>query len=263
MNFNFQTIKVDQSNPAILIVTLHRPEVRNAINSIMMTELSQLWGELLKDSKQVRCIILTGEGQAFSAGADLKERKELPLDRWKTQHAVLVDAIKTMLQCPWPIIAAVNGAAFGGGLELVLASDFSFASTHATFGQSEVKIGLIPGALGTQHLPRVVGLPRAKELIFTGRTISAKEALTWGIVNQLFEPDQLMNEVLKMAEAIAKNAPLAVKEAKKALNFTRDFGILQGYNKELECYHFVLETEDRMEGIRAFNEKRQPIFKGT
>lgn len=263
MDMNFKTLLVEKKNEHILLVTLNRPEVRNAINIDMMQDLFSLWHQLYRNQENWRCIILTGQGEkAFCAGADLKERNNMSLTQWREQHTVLQQAMLAMLDCPIPIIAAVNGAAFGGGLELALASDFVYASITTTFAQSEVKVGLMPGALGTQNLPRAVGLQRAKELTFTGNTFSATDAYEWGIVNRICEPEELMDEVLKTANKICENAPLAVRQAKKALNASQHLDLKSGYFYELENYKALLPTKDREEGIRAFNEKRKPEFLG-
>ena len=247
----FETLKITHHDEHILILTLNRPTSRNAINSVMMSELYQFWTEL-HTLNHLRCIIITGEGSAFCAGADLKERYHIKISQWQAQHAILRKAFIEMLKCPIPIIAAVNGAAFGGGLELALASDFTYAVKDAIFAQSEVKVGLMPGAFGTQHLPRACGIHRANELIFTGKSFSADEALAWGIINQICSVADLMNDVLKTAKMIVRNAPVAIREAKKAIK----------NGLELEAYQRVLFTRDREEGITAFNEKREPIFKG-
>lgn len=262
MNFNFKALQIEKYNKHILIVTLSRPEVRNAINSEMMSDFHELWNKLSEKQEDLRCIILTGTGSAFCAGADLKERKNLALDIWKSQLGILRKSMLAMLNCPIPVISAVNGAAFGGGLELALASDFAYASKTATFAQSEVKIGIIPGALGTQNLPRACGLKRAKELVFTGAIFSAIQAYEWGIVNKVCEPEQLMQEVLATASVICENAPIAVREAKHALNMALQSDIQLGYSIEFEAYQRALETKDREEGICAFNEKRKPIYTG-
>ena len=260
---NFATLKTEKHRiESILVVTLNRPAVRNAINIEMMRELRQFWQAIFINPNAWRCIILTGSEGAFCAGADLKERKNMNLDVWHSQHAVLQQAMLAMLDCPVPIISAVNGAAFGGGLELVLASDFAYASTKAVFGQSEVKLGIMPGALGTQNLPRACGLKRAKELCFTAESFSAINAYEWGIINRVCEPEELMREVLATAEKIAMNAPLAVREVKKALNMSQQLDIKSGYAFEVEAYNRLLPTEDREEGINAFNEKRKPAFTG-
>ncbi len=262
MQKKFVTLQVEQQNKHILIVTLNRPASRNAINSEMMRELRDLWQDIFVHHEQIRCIILTGSESAFCAGADLKERNNLSLDVWRAQHAVFEQAILAMLDCPVPIIAAVNGPAFGGGLELILASDFAYAVETATFAQSEVKLGIMPAALGTQHLPRACGLARAKELAFTGTVFSAQEAFTWGMVNKIFKQEKLMDEVLNTAMQICTNAPLAIRQVKKSLNMSQQVDIKTGFAFEIEAYNRLLPTKDRVEGIRAFNEKRKPEFVG-
>lgn len=258
----FKTLSTEIKDDCILLVTLNRPESRNAINIDMMQDLLALWQSVYVDQQKIRCIILTGKDKAFCAGADLKERHNMSLEIWRQQHAVFQQAIYAMIDCPIPIIAAVNGAAFGGGLELTMLSDFAYAATTATFAQSEVKIGIMPGALGTQNLPRACGMRRAKELTFTAQTFSAHEAYEWGIINKLCDPDKLLSEVLITAKKICENAPLAVKQVKKAINMSQQLDIKSGFVFELEAYNRLLATQDREEGIRAFNEKRKPEFVG-
>ena len=263
MTSSFATLEIDYPEPGIMLVSLNRPAVRNAIDSRMMQDLWDLWVQLYLGSSEIRCVILNGKGnKAFSAGADLKERNTIDLETWQKQHAVLEQAIGAMLECPIPIIAAVNGAAFGGGLELLLACDFAYASETATFAFPETKIGIIPGAMGTQQLPRACGLRRAKELCFTGDVISADQACQWGIVNKVCAPSSLMDEVLAVASRLAQNAPLAIRQAKKALDASASMDLRSGYRYELEAYNRLIPTEDRKEGIGAFNEKRAPNFKG-
>jgi enoyl-CoA hydratase len=258
---SFTTLKLNHPTPRILQVTLNRPEAMNAINSIMMQELGQLWRTLYTDNHNLRCIILTGSGsKAFCAGADLKERHHLDLKTWRQQHSALQQAMLAMIDCPVPIIVAVNGAAFGGGLELTLASDFAYATTTAIFAQSETKLGIMPGAMGTQNLPRACGLRRAKELCFTAASFTAQQAYDWGIINRIYAPDELATAVLTVAETIAENAPIAVRQTKKALNLSQHLDVKSGYFYELEAYNYLLTTQDREEGINAFNEKRKPIF---
>jgi enoyl-CoA hydratase/carnithine racemase len=229
----------------------------------MMQDLRDFWIELNAKQDQVRCIILTGYGdKAFCAGADLKERHEMNLETWQQQHVALEQAMLFMIDCPIPIIAAVNGAAYGGGLELVLASDFAYATKTAIFSQSETKLGIIPGAMGTQNLPRACGLRRAKELTFTATTFSADQAYVWGIINKVCSGEELMAEAFKTAEKICEMAPLAIAEAKKTINISQDVDLKSGYLCEIEAYHRLLPTKDRIEGITAFNEKRIPKFKG-
>jgi enoyl-CoA hydratase len=262
MDFNFKTLQIKIENKNTLVVTLNRPQILNAINIDMMNELHELWQELNENHDDLRCIVITGSGNAFCAGADLKERQNITLVSWKAQLAVLRKAMVAMLECPIPVICAVNGVAYGGGLEIILASDFAYAVKNTQFAQSEVKLGIMPGALGTQHLPRACGLRRAKELTFTGQSFSALEALDWGIINKVCEPDQLMQEVLVTANKICANAPLAIQQVKKSLNKSQEINIKIGFDFELKAYNRLLPTKDREEGIRAFNEKRKPEFIG-
>lgn len=263
MKNSFKTIQVEKINEMMLLVILNRPEVRNAINIDMMHELLELWKTLQTNADPYRCIILTGMGdKAFCAGADLKARLNLSLEIWREQHAILQQAMIAMYECPIPLIAAVNGAAFGGGLELTLACDFAYAVDTATFAQSEVKLGLMPGALGTQNLPKACGLRRAKELTFTGESFTAQQAYEWGIINKVCSATELMKEVLLTAKKISDNAPMAIKQSKKSLNVSQHLDIQSGYLFEVEMYHQLLTTKDRIEGIQAFNEKRKPLFKG-
>jgi enoyl-CoA hydratase len=259
---SFTTLQITLPATHILQITLNRPTVRNAINSVMMRELYELWHSLLQDYGDLRCVILTGAGdKAFCAGADLKERQNLDLATWRQQHIALEQAMLTMIDCPLPIIAAINGAAFGGGLELALAADFIYAAPSATFAQSEVKLGIMPGAMGTQQLSRAVGLRRAKELSFTGQAFNAEQAYAWGLVNHIIPTEQLLTAVLIIAQHIAENAPMAVRAVKKAIQMSTHTDYKTGYAAELEAYYRLLPTQDRIEGISAFNEKRKPSFK--
>lgn len=258
---SFKTLITSEPQSQILQVTLNRPEVRNAINMDMMQDLLQLWTELKMD-KNIRCIILTGASPAFCAGADLKARKDMSVMTWMQQHQVLQRAMLAMIDCPTPIIAAVNGAAFGGGLELTLAADFAYAAITAQFAQSETKLGIIPGAMGTQNLPRACGVRRAKELTLTAKTFNAEEAYQWGIINKVCSSETLLEEVLETANRIVVNAPEANRQAKKALNVAYDLEIKTGYQFEVNCYNTLLPMQDRQEGIAAFNEKRKPNFIG-
>jgi len=257
----YKTLIIEEPLEHITLVTINRPKVRNAINIDMMKDLLHFWESTL-ENQYIRCIILTGTPPAFCAGADLKVRKDMDINTWLQQHNVLRRAMRTMLYCPAPIIAAVNGAAFGGGLELALAADFAYANDTAIFAQSETKLGIIPGAMGTQNLPRACGTRRAKELCFTGKPFTAKEALQWGIINKVCSKKNLLKEALKTAKTIITNGPIANRLAKKAMNVAFDFDIQEGYNVELKFYYEAIATEDRVEGINAFNEKRPPKFTG-
>ena len=181
---------------------------------------------------------------------------------WRRQHAIIEQMVRALLDCPIPIIAAVNGAAYAGGCELALACDFIYAAEHARFAQTEVQIGIIPGAMGTQNLPRAIGLRRAKEAILTARPFTAAEGYEWGLVNRLFTSDRMLPEALATATRIADLAPVAVRQAKRAVDKAADLDRANGYAFEIEAYNRTVGTEDRLEGIKAFNEKRKAVFQG-
>lgn len=260
---DFETVTLETVEEHILVATLDRPDVRNALNTQMGFDLRDLWTELYRDPGQIRCIVLTGRGdKAFCAGGDLKERNGMTDDDWRRQHALFEQMVKAQLECPIPIIAAVNGAAFAGGLEIVLGCDFAYAAPGARFALTEVTLGIIPGAAGTQNLPRAVGLRRAKEIVLTGRPFTAEEALAWGAINRICPEGRLMDEAMDTARTIAGNAPVSVRQAKKSLNASAQMDLKNGYDFEIEAYNRTVGTEDRYEGIRAFNEKRKPVYKG-
>jgi enoyl-CoA hydratase/carnithine racemase len=167
-----------------------------------------------------------------------------------------------MRACPVPVIAAVNGAAFGGGCETALACDFIYASSNARFALTETTLGIMPGCMGTQNLPGAVGMRRAKEIILTGEPFTAEQALAWGLVNRLCAPERLLEETLATARRIAANAPLAIMRAKRAISAADQLDWHTGYQLELEAYNRLVGTEDQAEGVRAFNEGRKPEFKG-
>ncbi|HWE73731.1 MAG TPA: enoyl-CoA hydratase-related protein [Stellaceae bacterium] len=259
----YQTILTDTPVPHVLRVTLNRPEVANAFNTQMMRDLLALWQELAVSAEPPRCIVLTGAGdRAFCAGADLKERNTLSEAQWMAQHVIIEEQFKALIECPVPVIAAANGHAFAGGLEMLLACDFAYAVRAVRFALTEVTLGLMPGAGGTQTLSRAVGERRAKEIILTGKPFAALEALEWGVVNALYEPDALMPAALETATRIATNAPIAVKEARRSIHGGLQKDLAAAMRFEIECYNKLVPTEDRAEGIRAFNEKRKPVFKG-
>jgi len=263
MKDNLETLKLDRRGKHIVVVTLNRPQVANAINSRMMDELAYLWTTLINDVAELRCVVLTGAGErAFSAGADLKEREGITVEEWQRQHRILERAVLAMVEFTVPIIAAVNGAAYGGGFELALLSDFIYAARSARFALPEVTRGIIPGAGGTQNLSRVAGINRAKEIILTGRPFDAEEALCWGIVNRVCKDTQLLDDAIATADQIASNAPIAVQQARIAMETTRMDKFQNAYIAEMKAYDVTIETADRTEGIRAFNEKRTAKFQG-
>jgi enoyl-CoA hydratase/carnithine racemase len=259
----YQTILTDTPAPHVLRVTLNRPEVANAFNTQMMRDLLALWQELATSDALPRSIVLTAAGnRAFCAGADLKERNTLSEAQWMAQHVIIEEQFKALIECPVPVIAAANGHAFAGGLEMLLACDFAYAVKNARFALTEVTLGLMPGAGGTQTLPRAIGERRAKEIILTGKPFEAAQALQWGVVNALHEPEALMPAALETAARIASNAPLAVKQARRSIHAGLQKDLAAAMRFEIECYNKLVATEDRAEGIRAFNEKRKPEFKG-
>jgi len=263
MRQNFETLKLDIVDQHILVLTLNRPKSLNTMNTQMGMELCELWSGLYRNQESIRCIVLTGSGErAFCAGADLKQRNEMTLEAWQQQHAVFEQAFVAMLDCPLPIISAVNGAAFGGGAEMISASDFAYASNTARFGFPEGTLGIMLGCAGTQTFPRAVGVRRAKEVLLTGLPFNAEEALNWGFINKLCPPETLLEETIATAKKIAGNAPLSMLQLKKSINASTQIDIKTGYAFELEAYNRLVPTEDRLEGIRAFNEKRSPEFKG-
>jgi enoyl-CoA hydratase len=262
-NQTYETLLLDSPAPHILQVTLNRPDAANAFNTQMATDLVHCFEQLALEQEDYRCTILTGAGErAFCAGGDLKERDGMSNAAWTAQHLIYERMIRAVIDCPVPVIAAVNGAAYGGGCELAAGVDFVYAAERARFAMTETSLGIIPGAGGTQTLARALGERRAKELIMSARPFSAAEALQWGLVNAVFAGDQLLAETLKTAEAIAANAPVAVRQARQAIHRGLQMSIADGLAFEIEAYHRTVPTSDRREGVRAFVEKRKPEFKG-
>jgi len=229
----------------------------------MATDLVHCFEDLALEQTKYRCAILTGAGdKAFCAGGDLKERDGMSNAAWAAQHLLYERMIRAVIDCPVPTIAAVNGAAYGGGCELAAGVDFIYAAESARFALPETSLGIIPGAGGTQTLPRAMGERRAKELILSARPFSAEEALRWGLVNAVFPNDQLLDEALRTAQRIAANAPVAVRQARQAIHRGLQMSIADGLAFEIEAYNRTVPTNDRREGVRAFVEKRKPDFKG-
>jgi enoyl-CoA hydratase/carnithine racemase len=263
MDLSFAALNVAWPKEHVMLVTLNRPAAANAMNTQLGTELMTLFEALNLDAGDTRCVVLTGAGdRAFCAGADLKERKGMTDEAWTRQHLVYERMVRAMLACPIPLIAAVNGAAYAGGCELALACDFIYASAQARFALTEVTLGIMPGAGGTQTLARAVGERRAKEIILTGRPFGAAEAERWGMASRVLPAAELLAEALATAETIAKNAPISVRQAKLAISRGRNMSLWDGLALEIEAYHRMIPTEDRHEGIASFNEKRAPRFQG-
>jgi enoyl-CoA hydratase len=263
MNKTYQTILVEMVNEHVLVVTLNRPEVSNATNTQMARDLLEVWSALAIHPGDVRAVVLTGAGnRVFSAGGDLKERNGMTNEQWEAQHEIFDRKKWAQLECPVPVIGAANGHAYAGGLESLLACDFIYASKAARFALTEVTLGIMPGAGGTQFLPRAVGSRRAKEIIFLGKPFTAEEAHEWGLVNRLCEPETVRDQAIATATAIAANAPLSIRQAKKAIDAGLDMDVVNGIRFEIEAYNRLITSEDRLEGVRAFNEKRKPAFQG-
>jgi enoyl-CoA hydratase len=263
MRTQFETLSIVSRADKVLVVTINRPAEANAINTALGRELLELFSELIADPAVARVVVLTGGGdRAFCAGGDLKERHGMTDEQWNAQHLVFERMIRAIIDCPAPVIAAVNGAAFGGGCELALGCDFIYASRTARFALTEVTLGIMPGTGGTQNLPRAIGSRRAKELIFSGRPFSAEDAHAWGLVNRLCEPAALMPETLATAQVIAGNAPIALRQAKRSIDLGTQMSLAEGMAFEIEAYNRMVGTQDRREGVRAFNEKRKPRFEG-
>jgi len=263
MRTDFETLLLEEARPGVWLLTLNRPERRNALNTVMGEELREIFIPLKFTPGELRAIVITGAGdKAFCAGGDLKERHGMSDETWRLQHAIFEEAYYAVMDCAVPVIAAVNGAAYAGGCELALACDFIYAVRGARFALTEVSIGIMPGGGGTQNLPRAVGERRAKELILSAEPWSAEDALAWGMINRLCAPEELLGAALGAAERIAANAPISVRQAKKSIHNGMQTDLATGLNFEVQAYERMITTEDRREGIRAFNEKRKPNFSG-
>ena len=258
MHNTYKTLLAHTTDDGVCVVSFNRPEAANALNVAMALDVTQCFAQIA--GSDCRAVVLTGAGKHFCAGADLKERSGISDGQWQEQHHRFEEAHAAILHCPVPVIAAVDGAAYGGGLELALACDFIYASQAARFALTETKLGIMPGLGGTQLLPRAIGERRAKELLFLGRPLIAPEALQLGLVNRVCM--HVLDEAVQSAKAIAVNAPLAIKAVKQAVQEGIDLPLAQALECELTHYNTLLSTQDRHEGINAFNEKRVPVFKG-
>ncbi|GMA49183.1 enoyl-CoA hydratase [Alicyclobacillus contaminans] len=251
-----------EEQPGIVTVTLNRPEAANALSRNLLYALHEALAAM-RYRRDVRAVILTGAGEkAFCAGADLRERRGMD----ETEVRRTVDLIRAVVEdvatLPMPTIAAINGGAFGGGTELALAADLRVAASTAQMGLTETSLAIIPGAGGTQRLPRLIGLAKAKELIFTARRISAETALEIGLVNRVVDADQLLPTARALAEEIAANGPIAVRQAKFAIDRGAEVDLQTGLQLERQAYEAVIPTKDRLEGLAAFAEKRKPNYIG-
>ena len=255
---NWQTIQLVRENN-IAIIKFNRPEAANALNTQLALDITSAL-EFTAQEDDIWVVIITGTGErAFCAGADLKERKGMSMEDYSRQREIIIRSFRTTEKFPKPLLAAVNGAAVGGGMIYALHADMVYAVEGAKMSIPEVKLGLVGGAV---NIPRIIGKNKAKELLFTGRTISATEGYELGLVNRVFPAENFLESVLGVAREIAQNAPLAVRQAKKIINMGLEVDIDTAFALEAECYNNLLGTCDRLEGLAAFNEKRRPVYQG-
>ena len=255
----YQTIRYEKQGN-LAIAAINRPEALNALNGTVLQELSPVVAEVENDA-EVRAFILTGEGRAFVAGADIGEQSALDVASARKFSQFGSSIFRRIEKLEIPTIAAVNGFCLGGGCELAMSFDIILASEKAKFGQPEVGLGITPGFSGTQRLPRRVGVAKAKELLFSGRMITAAEAEKIGLVNAVYPAEELMNATMEMAKSFTKNAPVAIKYVKASVDRGMQMDIDGGIALENELYAMCFATEDCKEGLSAFLEKRPAEFK--
>jgi enoyl-CoA hydratase/carnithine racemase len=257
-----ENILLKEEKDGVILLTLNRPGVMNSLSFDLLRALQQEV-EAIRFMTEVRVVIITGAGdKAFCSGADLKERVGMSPAQVREYILTIRNLFTAIEYLNKPVIAAVNGIALGGGTELALASDIRIVSKTALMGLTETRLAIIPGAGGTQRLPRLVGKGKAKELIFTGKRVGADEALTIGLANQICEPDQLLTEAFKMAAMICETGPIAIEQAKYAINYGLETDLSTGLAIESNAYWVCIPTQDRLEGLAAFREKRKPVYKG-
>ncbi len=258
---DYQTLRLHVRDH-IATVELHRPDAMNAMNMQMLFELGRVFGSI-DDDPSVWAVILTGQGRAFCVGADLKERQTMAVADVSRRRRLAPRILGGVARCRRPVIAAVNGFAFGGGFELALLCDILLAGESARFALPETSLGVIPGGGATQRLPRMIGTHKAKELIFTGRRLDAQEALALGILNRVVPDAALMEEARTLAAQMLANAPMALQQAKRAIDATANMGLEAGLEFEAEAYQACLASSDRSEALAAVRDKRKPRFIGA
>jgi enoyl-CoA hydratase len=245
----------------VAVLTINRPDKMNALNLATRTDIGAALDELRTDD-EVRVVVVTGAGEkAFIAGADIAEFA----GRTAHQQRAVMQAMRVFNQVeeyPKPIVAAINGFCLGGGCELALACDIRIASKKAKLGQPEINLGIIPGGGGTQRLTRLVGEGKSMELILTGKMVGADEAAAIGLVNEVVEPEALMDRAMEVANAIAEKSPVALQAAKEAVKTAARANLREGLDREIDLFALCFASEDKEEGVRAFLEKRKPEFKG-
>lgn len=241
------------------IVRLNRPDKLNALNSTLMTQVIEALEGFDQDNN-IRCMLLTGDERAFAAGADINEMADASMI--EMHHRNLFGRWVRIKRLNKPIVAAVSGFALGGGCELAMCADIIIASEKAKFGQPEINLGIIPGAGGTQRLTRAVGKARAMDMILTGRMITAAEALDMGLVSRVVPAEQWFDEAFKVCQEICEKAPMALQAGKNAVNKAFETTLTEGIDAETRLFYMLFATDDQKEGMRAFAEKRQPVFVG-
>jgi enoyl-CoA hydratase/carnithine racemase len=251
-----------QEQEGVYTLTLNRPQAMNSLNFDLLRAVDATIREI-RFRSDIRVVIVTGAGEkSFCAGADLKERAGMSQTQVKEYIYTIRNLFTDIENLNKPVIAAVNGVALGGGTELALACDIRLAADTASMGLTETRLAIIPGAGGTQRLPRLIGRAKAKEMIFTGRRVDAQEALSLGLVNQVCSQQDLLSSCRKMAEMICETGPIAVEQAKYAINKGLETDINTGLSIESNAYWITIPTQDRLEGLAAFREKRKPAYKG-
>ncbi|KHE66913.1 enoyl-CoA hydratase [Halobacillus sp. BBL2006] len=257
-----ELVTLEEVENHVLLMTLNRPEAANALSSALLDEISESVSEI-ENRKDIRAVLITGRGnKAFCAGADLKERAGMSDEDVIKTVEKIGDTVRLIEQIPVPTIAVINGVAFGGGLELALACDLRIMSTSTKVGLTETSLAIIPGAGGTQRLARLIGVGKAKAMIYSARPVEAERALSLGLVEFIHEPQFLLQEAKDFACTIGRNGPIALRQAKKAINYGIETDLTTGLEFERLCYQKTIPTKDRSEGLEAFKEKRKPVYKG-
>ncbi|MET3682259.1 enoyl-CoA hydratase/carnithine racemase [Alkalibacillus flavidus] len=256
------TVTWEKQNEHVAVLTLNRPEAANAFSKQLIADFHKALNDIEED-ESIRALIITGEGdKAFCAGADLKERRSMTQDEVVKTVQSIGDLVSRVGHLKVPTIAAINGAAFGGGLELTLACDIRIASDHAKMGLTETSLAIIPGAGGTQRLAKLIGLAKAKYYILTAKRMTSDEAKHIGLIEDHVSNDELLNEAVELANSIASNGPIGVQAAKQAIDAGCEQDLATGLQIERHHYMKTIPTEDRLEALEAFGEKRKPQFKG-
>lgn len=257
-----ELVTLEKVENHVYLLTLNRADAANALSRALLEELQEKIKQV-NDQPDIRTLLITGSGnKAFCAGADLKERKEMNEKQVIETVETIGDTIRMVEEISIPTIAVLNGVAFGGGLELALACDIRMMNASTKVGLTETSLAIIPGAGGTQRLSRLIGLGKAKEMIYTAKPIEAERAYAVGLVEYIYELQMLMDEAKDLACQIARNGPIALTQAKKAINKGFETDLATGLEIERLCYRQTIPTKDRHEGLEAFKEKRKPVYKG-